>query len=310
MTNSSIKIDLAARKELNAIIILFKDKKHDEQVCSMLDQWSETYADYLENQPHDGDVVSTIEEMTTVIKKTAMEEMATTLININYKNTINFIDVGSFGGLPAPWDTYAETINYLVNFEPNDDPGFSNNQITFDVGLWEKDEVRPFYICKGLDGQGDSLFKQNMEYVRENFHSLKNLGDPMLAETWFERSEIVGSRSIQCRSLDSLFEEELSNRKFHFMKVDSQGAEYNILKGAQNFLSTNGVGLHLELFTLPLYEGIMLLPDVEEYLLQFGFRLVKKFPEFGTFDAMQDCLFINETRDKKICSILHEIYRI
>ena len=97
---------------------------------------------------------------------------------------------------------------------------------------------------------------------------------------------------------------------FTFMKIDAQGAEYNILKGSQAFLSGSCIGLHLELFVLPLYEDIALLDEVEKYLMEFGFRLVKKFSAHGSFDSQHDCLFLKEQGDPVLLAVIKKIYGI
>lgn len=231
---------------------------------------------------------------------------------LNYRNrgVINFIDVGSIGGLPSPWNSNADKIRFLLNFEPNEKPKSASSSLTYNTALWECDEIRPFYISKGCNSTGSSLFKQNFDYVRKNWDKLKDRGPAQLAETWFERSEIVMTKELKCRSLDEILNEEFPDKLFHFLKLDVQGAEYNILKGASNLLSTTLVGIHLELFTIPLYEGIALLEDVEAYLSNFGFNLVKKFPPHGTFDSQHDCLFLNENRNPSAVSVARRVYEI
>ena len=94
------------------------------------------------------------------------------------------------------------------------------------------------------------------------------------------------------------------------MKIDAQGAEFNILKGAESLLKTSCVGLHLELFNIPLYKGIALINEVESYLGKLNFKLIKKFPFHGTFDSQNDCLFIKKNGDPKIISIIYEAYQL
>jgi FkbM family methyltransferase len=181
------------------------------------------------------------------------------------------------GGLPEPWRQNANKIKFVLNFEPNESPRRGPNFMTYNTAVWESEETRQFYLYKGFNATGSSLFKQNYEYVRSNFEKLKNRGPKDLAETWFDRSELIGTIELKCRTIDSILRDEFSSVPFHFMKIDAQGAEYNILKGSESLLSESCVGLHLELFTLPLYEGIVLLDDVEVYLSKFGFKLVKKW---------------------------------
>ena len=231
---------------------------------------------------------------------------------LNHRNQglIGFIDIGSIGGLPFPWSYNTNLVKFLLNFEPNESPTHGPNFMTYNTAVWESEETLPFYIYKGFNATGSSLFKQNYEYVRNNYDNLKGRGPQCLAETWFDRSQLVNTTELKCRTIDNVLRDEFPSTPFHFMKIDAQGAEYNILKGSQALLSGSCVGLHLELFVLPLYEGIALLDEVEEYLLQFGFRLSKKFPAHGTFDSQHDCLLLKEKGDPKLLAAIRNVYDI
>ncbi|WP_369999085.1 FkbM family methyltransferase [Winogradskyella sp.] len=230
-------------------------------------------------------------------------------LNHKDKGVINFIDIGSVGGLPEPWQSNAFRVKYLLNFEPNETIKEGLNFMTYNTAIWRKEEERPFYIYKGLKGTGSSLLEQNYEYVQENFDSLKNKGPKRLAITWFERSKLVKTLNLKCKSLDAILNEKFPSKDFHFIKIDAQGAELNILKGAETALK-KCVGLHLELFSIPLYKNMALLPEVEEYLSQHDFKLVKKFPPHGTFNSQNDCLFLKKKEDDTFAPLIRQVYNI
>ena len=248
-------------------------------------------------------------------KTIAFNQLARKLLSsykINYRNggIIGFIDIGSIGGLPVPWNSNAYLVKFLLNFEPNESPSYGPNFMTYNTAVWESEETLPFYIYKGFNATGSSLFKQNYEYVRNHYDDLKNRGSKYLAETWFDRSQLVDTIELQCRTIDSVIKQEFSINQFHFMKIDAQGAEYNILKGAEELLSGSCVGLHLELFKLPLYKGIVLMDEVIAHLSGYGFRLVKKFPPHGTFDSQNDCLFLKDEGDPELLTVIRKVYKI
>lgn len=231
---------------------------------------------------------------------------------LNYRNQglINFIDVGSVGGLPEPWRSNANVVKFLLNFEPNESPRRGPNFMTCNTAVWETEDTLPFYIYKGFKATGSSLFEQNFEYVKNNYEELKKRGPRHLADTWFERSQLVDTNEIECQTIDNILRDDFPSITFHFMKIDAQGAEYNILKGSQSFLSDSCIGLHLELFTLPLYKGIVLMDGVEMYLSKFGFRMIKKLPAHGTFDSQHDCLFLKEHGNPTLLAVIHKVYDI
>lgn len=235
------------------------------------------------------------------------------IINHQNKGVINFIDVGALGDLPEPWFTNSKHISKLLSFEPLEEGIKRKNIITSDSALWEKDATLPFYIYQGLGGSGSSLFKQNYQYVEQNYEILKKVGNPWLAETWFERSQLAEERTLNCTTLDNVLQKIEQPNGFDFLKIDAQGAEYQILKGGEEFLSENCLGLQLELFNVPLYEGIKLLPEVEEYLKQKGFEMAKKLPAHGSFNSQNDCIFLRKEYDKSDAHkirIISEIYKL
>lgn len=231
-------------------------------------------------------------------------------INRNGNGIINFIDVGSVGLLPEPWRSEAQLIKKLLKFEPRDAAERNENVITIDAALWDENGEMPFYIYKGLNHSGSSLFRQNYQYVKDNFEELRKRGPENLAETWFDRSQLVREETLFCRRLDDVLKDNDIREEFHFMKIDAQGAEYQILKGAEGVLKNGCYGLHLELFNIPLYEGITLLPKVQEYLKGFGFELVKKMPAHGSFDSQHDCVFLRTDVDNKETRIIKQLYKI
>ncbi len=153
------------------------------------------------------------------------------------------------------------------------------------------------------------FLEQNFEYVHENFESIKGNGPIRLANTWFERSKLLKTVELKCRTLDSILEEKFPNKDFHFIKIDAQGAELNILKGSEKALK-KCIGLHLELFTIPLYKKIALIDEVENYLSNHGFELAKKFPAHGTFNSQNDCLFLKKDEDITLSPLIRKIYKI
>ena len=63
-----------------------------------------------------------------------------------------------------------------------------------------------------------------------------------------------------------------------FIKLDVQGAELPILRGAEEFLRRCVVGLEIEVEFLPLYHGQPLFGDVDAYVQSLGFELFELRP--------------------------------
>lgn len=235
------------------------------------------------------------------------------IINFRGQGSINVIDVGSLGNLPEPWLSNARHIQNLLSFEPLEKTGKRRNVIISSNALWSENTIRKFYIYKGFRSSGSSLFEQNFDYVETNFEALKNTGPVYLASTWKERSQLLNVSDIECTTLDTTLEEMDPPIVFDFLKIDAQGAEYEILRGAKRFLSESCIGLHLELFNIPLYKGIKLLPDVKSFLEDMGFSLVLKMPFHGTFNSQNDCIFLRKkvaAEKIKKYELIKKIYKI
>ncbi len=233
------------------------------------------------------------------------------VINFRDRGSINLIDVGSLGSLPEPWLSNLRHIKNLLSFEPLENAGRRKNVIISSTALWSEKCKKQFYIYKGFRSSGSSLYEQNFEFVDQNFEELKNRGPRYLAGTWKERSRLIRTCEIECVTLDSVIEDLKVPFSFDFLKIDAQGAEYDILLGARNFLRSSCLGLHLELFNIPLYKGIKLLPEVTGFLSQQGFELVKKMEYHGSFNSQNDCVFLRSDvqEEKKVTAdLIKSIY--
>jgi FkbM family methyltransferase len=90
----------------------------------------------------------------------------------------------------------------------------------------------------------------------------------------------LGTEEIRLTTLD----EFCANRQIDFidlLKIDSQGFEMHVLRGARDALSTGRVGLlYCEINFVPLYDGQAKFQDIFEFLLGCGLHLAG-FYELG-----------------------------
>ena len=65
-----------------------------------------------------------------------------------------------------------------------------------------------------------------------------------------------------------------------FLKIDVQGFEQEVLKGAQHMLDI-AKGVEMEISLVPLYENqTWLLPEIVEYMQKKGFQMTSIVPAF------------------------------
>jgi FkbM family methyltransferase len=108
-------------------------------------------------------------------------------------------------------------------------------------------------------------------------------------------AQVVGSENIELTTLDACWEDIVAPEDTPFLKLDVQGYELKILRGAGARLNDVS-GVEVEVSLVPLYEGQPLFRDVVDYLDARDFALVSVEPGFtdaATGRLLQmDCIFV------------------
>jgi FkbM family methyltransferase len=95
---------------------------------------------------------------------------------------------------------------------------------------------------------------------------------------YFDREE------VPLATLDSLAVKYFKDDSVAFLKIDTQGYECEVLRGAPNTLSRT-VGIQMELSLVPLYDGQKLMLDMLADVSQLGFELWGVSPTFAAPDT-------------------------
>jgi FkbM family methyltransferase len=110
-------------------------------------------------------------------------------------------------------------------------------------------------------------------------------------------SRYTGSETADLRTLDSVSKEFVTDTERIFLKLDVQGFEYNVLQGAEQFLS-RAVGIQIELSLVPLYDGEHLFHPMLHDLEERGYEMWSLIPGFvdpGTGRLLQlDAIFFRK----------------
>jgi FkbM family methyltransferase len=166
---------------------------------------------------------------------------------------IHLLDIGARGELHPRWKRLADRLHVTA---------FDADQ----TALIQQPEVEKFDIVEGAlgdtDGEVDfnltrspgcsSFFAPNTEFVRR-------FENP-------ERFDVIERRAVRVRTLDVL------GLKPHFLKLDTQGSELSILRGAEKSLHSI-LGIEIETEFAPLYEGAPLFPEVDTFMRAHDFEL-------------------------------------
>ncbi len=134
------------------------------------------------------------------------------------------------------------------------------------IGDSEKKAI--FYINK--DRFTSSLYKFNPEYKDSYVFYFNH--DYILSESICVEEQ----RDLELINLDKLYSDtKLSIPPPDFLSLDVQGAEYDILSGADHLLDSNILGLIIEVEFHPIYQNQKLFSDIYQYLDSKGFHFVK-----------------------------------
>ena len=92
-------------------------------------------------------------------------------------------------------------------------------------------------------------------------------------------SRYTDAETVRLAALDALTPGYFGRESIAFLKVDTQGYESEVLKGAPRTLA-RVVGVQLELSLIPLYTGQLLMPELLEFMRDAGFDLWAVTPAF------------------------------
>jgi len=180
---------------------------------------------------------------------------------------IILIDIGAVGNPPSHWLPLKDEI-HLIGFEPNKDEckklnesgcGYKKSEF-LPYAIGQCDEKRPFYITEYHECC--SLLKPNFEWLqRFDYGSFFNIKQTIEVETL---------------SLDSI--EKFSDLRVDALKIDAQGNELPILRGAESilkdvFLIEVESGLHKNYVNETTFE------ELSPYLKQKGFTCMEIFTQ-------------------------------
>ncbi len=172
------------------------------------------------------------------------------------------IDAGARYGLHPTWADLRGLVEFHLFEMDADEAGRLERKYQADprikvypLALYSSDTTLTFRVSQHQ--ALNSVFQSNDDLLRQN--------DYMVRE--FAATE---ERKTEARSINSLF----AGRDVHFLKLDVEGAEYELLKGASKVMSTTMLGVRSEVLFAPIYEGAPLFGDLHRVLLDHGFELL------------------------------------
>lgn len=192
------------------------------------------------------------------IKKIIYNNSNINILNIlkQFNTKIRYYDIGASGGLQPRANNFIEVLNPIF-IEPDisafsqlEEKGYN----AINCALWNEEKENTFSIT--------NVQEVSSKYT-PNFKLLNKYKDS-------ERFKIKKEIKMNCTTLDNIIDK---NNESFFMKIDTQGSEYEILKGGKNVIK-NAIGFEIEIEFKELYLNQPLFNEVNQFLLSNNFILM------------------------------------
>lgn len=174
------------------------------------------------------------------------------------------VDIGARGGTEATWKNF-EGIADFIGFEPHLTECANLNRLAQDQGLVrqrfyphaiaDKNGPRPYYVTKFAHSCG--LYRANDDWMGRFPHTTL---------------DVVREVEIETMTLDFFCAQE-SLDHLDFLKIDVEGAEFEVLEGGLQTLTDRKVlGIKTEFWWDPIAKGQRSFAEIDMLLRRHGFR--------------------------------------
>ena len=183
--------------------------------------------------------------------------------NLLKNNKITALDVGAQGGFnsdnffPNQYNQYFQSI--LVEPIKDEANKFKGQKFVINKGLWSDKEKKNLYVLDNRLGSS-SMYMPNEEAF--DLHSIKKKD--------FQNYKVTRTIQIDCDTISNQLS-ELNIKMLDYLKIDTQGAELEILKGIGSF---RPLFLKIEAHFFSIYKNTPSWHELVNFLYEMNYVLI------------------------------------
>lgn len=183
--------------------------------------------------------------------------------NLLKNNKISALDVGAQGGFnsenffPSKYNQFFESI--LVEPIKEEADKFKEQKFMIKKGLWSNKEKKNLYILDNRLGSS-SMYMPNEEAF--DLHRIKQKD--------FQNYQVTRTIQIECDTISNQLS-ELNVNMLDYLKIDTQGAELEILKGIGSF---RPLLIKIEVHFFSIYKNVPSWHELVNFLYEMNYVLI------------------------------------
>lgn len=179
------------------------------------------------------------------------------IVRLLHEEKLVIADIGSTGGLDGRW-FYLDGFIKKYSFDPDLRAENKNDEFekVFNIGLWSSEANKEIFLTKFPSAS--SVFRPNMGILNRFLNH--------------DCHEVVGRVEIKLASLDSIMGHE---DNIDFIKVDTEGADLEIIRGASKTIKSTVIGIQAEAQFLERNQGSPMFSDLDPVIRSSGYWLME-----------------------------------
>tara|TARA_Y100000034_G_C6882855_1_gene404832 strand:- start:1420 stop:2112 length:693 start_codon:yes stop_codon:yes gene_type:complete len=205
---------------------------------------------------------------------------------------INLIDVGAGGRgkFERPWNP--GNVNQRLLIDPflrhPEDAAISDHfafqdlllyqnerEIYYKCCIAETESIKRLCVCRKKNCS--SLLFPDRNYINYAHRNPKNY-------------DVSRFQDFPCLRLDTIIERH--GLKMDFLKTDTQGLDLEVIQSCGKYLTTDIIGLQVELWSVPFYKNIVLFHEADRWLKSQNFELIRFMRGMEKSRFFNDYLYI------------------